>query len=188
MNNTDKTEFAKIWATVANLYGKNISAQLLTLTFEVLKPFSLAQIKSGLSIHIRSCKSGAFFPKPADIIQYINGNNEQRAEQAWSEVETAIRRTGAWGAATFNDPLIAKIIERLGGWKQLCHSPQCYLEAKKKAFTQQYSFLSETSYAIENKIIDGLLNNELNDYPAEARQIPVGEQGEQIVQIKRVRH
>ena len=185
MNANDKTEFAKVWATVANLYGKNISAQLLTLTFEVLRPYSLKQIKSGLSTHIRSTQGGAFFPKPADIIQYISGNVEQKAEQAWGDVVTAIRRTGAWGKPQFEDPLIGKILSRFGDWKQLCHTHQTQLESKKRSFIQHYTFLSENlPKPIESKPVDGLNNSQLNGQSVQTKYIPLSNGNDYIVQIK----
>lgn len=63
---------------------------------------------------------GQFFPKPADIIRFLEGSAQTRALQAWSLVERAIREIGAYQSLAFEDCLIHAVIEEMGGWIKLC--------------------------------------------------------------------
>ncbi|RLV61754.1 hypothetical protein D5018_01205 [Parashewanella curva] len=120
MIESDKIEFAQIWASAWNLYRQKISTQILTIAFEALKNYSIEEIRTGMTHHIRSPDTGQFCPTPTDIIKHIDGNSISKSLLAWNKVDEAIKRVGAWSSVIFDDPLIHRVITDMGGWVKLC--------------------------------------------------------------------
>ncbi|MGB0893816.1 MAG: DUF6475 domain-containing protein [Parashewanella sp.] len=141
MTEQDKEEFAEIWSATYNLYSKQMTLPILNLTFEALNHFTIKQIRNGLTSHIQSPESGAFCPRPADVIKQIEGSGIDRASNAWAKVLYAIRHVGAWSSIQFDDLLIHLVIEKIGGWITLCKLKESELSFKQKDFIGHYQFL-----------------------------------------------
>lgn len=116
MNNNDMEDFAEIWTAAYAVYGKTVSDPMLDVVFNALSSYSLKDIRTGLSGHIKNPDSGQFPPKPADVIKHISGNSQSSAGEAWAKVDYAIRCVGNYHSVVFDDPKIHAAIERLGGW------------------------------------------------------------------------
>lgn len=116
MTPNDRAQFAELWVAAYAVYGKHVSDAMLDVVFSALSSYSLQDIRTGLSGHIKNPDSGQFPPKPADVIKHLEGNSQSAAGEAWAKVDYAVRCVGNYRSVVFDDPKIHAAIERLGGW------------------------------------------------------------------------
>lgn len=116
MTPNDRPQFAELWVAAYAVYGKQVSDAMLDVVFSALSSYSLQDIRTGLSGHIKNPDSGQFAPKPADVIKHVSGNSQSAAGAAWAKVDYAVRCVGNYRSVVFDDPKIHAAIERLGGW------------------------------------------------------------------------
>jgi hypothetical protein len=91
-----------------------------------------------MSVITVSPDSGQFMPKPADLIRMLGGTSLDAAMQAWAKVERAIRRVGGHESVVFDDPVIHRCIEDMGGWLKLCGTLEDDLPFRAKDFQNLY--------------------------------------------------
>lgn len=117
LTGADFIEFAALLAQVAEVYGKpRPTSGVLKVFAAALNGYGLKEISRALSVHVRTSK---FMPRPADLIELLEGTAEARAQTAWQKVMAAQRRCSGYCSVAFDDPLIHYSIERLGGWTEL---------------------------------------------------------------------
>ncbi len=120
MKKDDMPQFALSLAELGEIYAKNISEFLTDIYWKALEGFELQDVKKALRAHIYNPDCGQYFPKPADIIRFIEGSGETKALKAWAVVEKAIHCVGSYQSIAFDDPLIHAVLEDMGGWVKLC--------------------------------------------------------------------
>ena len=120
MQTRDLPIFSSLIAAIGELYGKAISAPLTDIYWQALKSFEWQDVNRGFQAHIHNPDVGQYFPKPADIIRFIEGSGETKALKAWTNVEHAIHRVGKYESLAFDDPIIHAVLEEMGGWVKLC--------------------------------------------------------------------
>lgn len=133
----DILKFTEMMGVVGELYGKTISPQLTDIYWRVLKQYELQDVRQAFLAHMTNPDCGQYFPKPADIVRFIDGSGETKALQAWAKVEKAIIQVGRYQSIAFDDPLIHAVIEDMGGWGKLCsmnndQMPFCANEFQKR--------------------------------------------------------
>jgi len=138
VNNQDRQPFMEVLISTGELYEKHISDTLLELYFNILKHYSIEDIKRGIAGHIRDTKAGQYFPKPADILRQILGDDDGRAIAAWVEVRKAIQHVGIYKSVKFDDPVIMMCIDRMGGWQELCNILTSEVGYKEAEFIKLY--------------------------------------------------
>lgn len=119
MNKSDFDSFSKIISSIGDMYGKTVSDMALSIWWNALNHLELSAIREALSAHIRNPDNGQFMPKPADVIRLLGGTTTDQANIAWSKVDKAVKTIGAYRDIAFDDPIIHKVIEEMGGWHQL---------------------------------------------------------------------
>ena len=147
MNDSNKKEFATLFYTTGELYDKSVSKELLQMYFGILKEFSIDQIKSGLTKHALDPKHGTFFPKPADIVRNIDGQQRSatdRALVAWMEVEVAIAAVGSYGTLRLKDKQALMAVKSMGSWQHLCATDRSKLAFKRQEFIANYNAIEKT--------------------------------------------
>ena len=112
---SDLKQFAKMMSVLGELYSKPLSEILIEIYWRVLKNYSLQEIKADVYSYINHENEGSFMPKPADIIRHIHQQEKQKALDAWSKVENAIRQVGRYSSISFDDQLIHFVIKKMGG-------------------------------------------------------------------------
>ncbi|MBP6103514.1 MAG: hypothetical protein KA508_00365 [Gammaproteobacteria bacterium] len=137
MKASDITFFSDMMMVIAALYHKPFTDKLTDIYWESLEEFSLEEVSEALRLHVRDTEAGRFFPKPADIVRFIEGSSESRALQAWTKVERAFSQVGRYQSLAFDDPLIHAVIQDMGGWIKLCEItlkelPFCCNEFQKR--------------------------------------------------------
>ena len=103
-------------AGVMSFYGKSVSSFALDVWWTALKVYDLAAIVDAFNRHLANPDAGQFAPKPADIIRILQGSSQDSALAAWAKVDLAVRRVGTYCDVVFDDALIHRVIQDMGGW------------------------------------------------------------------------
>lgn len=138
MQTSDIQTFSALMAGVGELYGKTISAALTNIYWRTLKCYDITDVQRAFNAHIHNPDCGQFFPKPADIVRFIEGSGETRALFAWTIVEKAIHQVGIYQSVVFDDPLIHAVLEDMGGWVKLCTVTNVQLPFYANEFQKRY--------------------------------------------------
>lgn len=138
METRDIKPFMKLIAGIGELYGKPISVPLTELYWQSLKCYELQDVQRALATHIHNPDCGQFFPKPADVVRFIEGSGETKALQAWAMVEKAIHQVGSYQSIAFDDSFIHAVIEDMGGWVKLCGTTVNELPFRANEFQKRY--------------------------------------------------
>lgn len=110
-------EFCSLLDDVAEQYSKTLSPSLKTLYWQGLHDVEFDAVRDALFRHIRNTdKDGDFMPKVSNIKKMIEGSTEDSSLIAWAKVDKHLRTTGTWVSVVFDDPLIHRVIQDMGGW------------------------------------------------------------------------
>ncbi|WP_372809348.1 DUF6475 domain-containing protein [Litorivivens sp.] len=143
MNSNDKREFAEIMHGTMAVYAKDVSKPLIRVYWSALERFDMGAVRKAFSAWIQNADTGQFAPKPADIIRMIEGSTGDRAMQAWSLVNKSIRMIGHYRSVAFDDAIIHRVIDDMGGWVKLASSPtEKDLEFRGHEFVKRYRAFS----------------------------------------------
>lgn len=121
MRNEDREALTAMLAKVMSVYGKQITTGFVDVFFDALANYDLESVRRGLSAHVQNPDSGQFPPKPADIVRLIDGTSADQGMQAWSRLDKAVRRVGPYQSVVFDDPIIHRVLDDMGGWIKLCN-------------------------------------------------------------------
>ncbi len=135
---SDIPKFTAMIAGIGELYGKAISEALTDIYWQSLKRFELCDVRQAFQSHINNPDCGQFFPKPADVVRFIEGCGETKALQAWAKVEKAISRIGSYQSIAFDDPLIHAVLDDMGGWVKLCSVTVTEMPFRANEFQKRY--------------------------------------------------
>lgn len=151
MQDQDKQQFAALINATRKLYNLGPeSGQYMSMYFTALSRFSFQDVRAGISAHTQNPDKGQFMPKPADIVRELEGNTQTQSGAAWTKVDKAIRRVGLYQTVIFDDPIIHKVIDDMGGWIMLCQSSGEEYPFKQNEFERRYR---------------GYINREVLNYP-----------------------
>ena len=136
MERADKKAFAEMLAGACAVYDRRpLETAAIRIYWQCLRAYSMDDLQAAMARHIQTSK---FFPKPAELIQLIEGTAGTQAVTAWAAVMGAIRQVGSWGLPEFEDPAIDLAIRSLGGWKQLCLMRESEVGFVQKRFEDAY--------------------------------------------------
>lgn len=102
---------------LAETFRVELSQMQLRAYKLVLSKYTDQQIEEGFLQAIATLK---FFPKPAEIIELIEGKPSDQAILAWEKLLQAIQEHGSYYSVIFEDGRIAQTVELMGGWLQIC--------------------------------------------------------------------
>jgi len=147
-----KNEFAPIMTGICDLYGKPVSEFIFDMYFEIFKDYTHIEFGGAVKRCLQERKY-ANLPKPAEILEFLEGTKDDRALQAWREVKEAIRK-GGWSATIeFADTIIPLCIEQLGGWIWLCEQPKDDEPFIEKRFMDLYRLMLKRGETGNSKVI-----------------------------------
>lgn len=139
MTEQDRRAFYAMMTGLFEMYGRRASPELLEIYFGALKAYGLADLQHAANHHALDPDAGQFMPKPADFVRHIDGSKETRAMRAWTCVERAVRQVGPYASVVFDDPISHRVIEDMGGWIDLCNTPnEKDLEFRANEFGKRY--------------------------------------------------
>ncbi|MBN2700823.1 MAG: hypothetical protein JXR29_05170 [Methylothermaceae bacterium] len=116
MTAEDFQDFRVLLTGVYDFYGKVLSEFALSVWWQAMRPFDLSAVREALSRHVVNPDTGQYLPKPADAIRMLGGSTADSALLAWSKVNKAMRCVGPHQSVAFDDCLIHRVIEDMGGW------------------------------------------------------------------------
>lgn len=119
MTDADKPKFFTLVAGVYAFYRQDMSDFAGGVWWEAMKQFDLAAVADALNRHCVNPDTGQFMPKPADVIKMLRGSSQDSALVAWSKVDKAVRQVGTYASVAFDDPLIHRVLQDMGGWISL---------------------------------------------------------------------
>lgn len=149
MVDDDKKEFATYMSGVFSVYGKEVSTMLLRIWFEALRQYDLKAVKDALARHLLNPDNGQFLPKPADVVKLIGGTTIDTALEAWSAVDNAVRTVGTYRSVAFQDPIIHKVIQDMGGWVSLGNKKEDEWAFVAKEFQTRYRGIKTTGQPVD---------------------------------------
>ncbi|MHB1562644.1 MAG: DUF6475 domain-containing protein [Leptospirillum sp.] len=130
-------DLAKVMQPVSELYGKNLTLEMLNLWFGLLKEYSIEEIQNAFSQYIQT---ESRMPLPADILKILLGSSDDLALAALIKVENAMSRYGSYATVIFDDPIIHAVIPELGGWVRTCRLTENEFTWWKKDFRERYQY------------------------------------------------
>jgi len=136
----DRKAFAGLVAGVYDFYGKSkdLSEFTLGVWWTAMQSYELAAVKDALGRHAVNPDTGQFLPKPADVVKMLAGSSQDAALLAWTKVENAVQRVGTYATVAFDDALIHRVIEDLGGWIPLGRVTVDEWPFKRNEFVTRY--------------------------------------------------
>lgn len=117
MTEADRPAFAQALFALGETFNEPVSKVRAEGYFDALSEFSLAQVNGAVRYALRVCK---FFPKPAELRELIQGDQDALADTAWGAVLKEIRRVGYIGTPNLDARTMRAIGECFGGWRTLC--------------------------------------------------------------------
>lgn len=138
MQDNDRAQFGAMLAAVSQVYGRDLSPGVTAIYWQALRGYELAAVRRAFDRHVKNPDSGQFWPKPADLIRMLDGSTQDAAAVAWAKVVGAIRRVGGYVDVAFDDALIHRIVEEMGGWAKLCDTPEAELPFRMQDFVRLY--------------------------------------------------
>jgi len=132
----DKLAFATLLTGISELYGKDMSKSLMQIYFDMLSVHDIAAVRAAFQSHVRDPERGQYFPKPADIIDKINGTSREGAMAAWPEV---LRLATNSRSARSEDPVTEQVVRDMGGWRRFGMSDAKELGWMQREFLERYA-------------------------------------------------
>jgi hypothetical protein len=105
-------DFAGLMALLAEVFGKELNPQLVEIYFRALADFSIERIAAAVEEAVRRLR---FFPKPAELIELMEGSPDDQAEHAWGQFWLALTRIGTYRSLYCEDDVLAEVIRRQFG-------------------------------------------------------------------------
>lgn len=138
MDNADRKAFAEALGDVYALYRADLSPGVMRIWWAALQAYDLPAVREALGRHAVNPDTGQFLPKPADVVKMLGGSTLDAAMVAWSKVESAVQRCGAYATVAFDDPLIHRVLDEMGGWVQVCKGTMKEWPFTQREFENRY--------------------------------------------------
>ncbi len=115
-----KEKFVPLITGLCELYNKTPSEFIYDIYYELLKDFEYKAVESAIRQVVKSHKYNTL-PKPADILEFLEGSKDDKAMIAWLKVKEALEKGDYYNTIEFNDPIISHCITAMSGsWMQFC--------------------------------------------------------------------
>lgn len=138
MQNSDRKRFAGIMTAIAEYYKDPISDGVIEMYWQGLRDLEIAAIEQAVWQHTRSPDAGQWRPKVGDIRRMLGGTSADGALVAWSRVDKAVRRIGTYATVVFDDALVHRVIDDMGGWVSLGRKSEDEWPFVAKEFENRY--------------------------------------------------
>jgi hypothetical protein len=170
MTNDEKQAFLELIGDVHAFYKQELSKFSSQVWWQSMQPFDFFAVRSALGRHTMNPDTGQFCPKPADVVKMLGGTTQDAALVAWAKVERAIRLVGPYKSVTFDDALVHRVIDDMGGWIKFCEVNEHELPFRAKEFENRYrGFRMRSEIPEYSPILIGIAqaSNEHSGHPVE---------------------
>ena len=138
MRDSEIEEFIEVMKACFAYYRTALSEAVLMIYINGLMQYDLAAIKEALGRHVKNPDSGQFPPKIADLEKMLSGSTSDAALVAWAKLEKAVKSLGAYYTVVFDDPLIHRVVDEMGGWIVLSQTTVRDWPFKQNEFVNRY--------------------------------------------------
>jgi len=138
MRNSQRVEFQRLITDAMAFYGKDVSEFALSVWWQACETFDFEQVAKAFTAHAMDSDRGQFVPKPADIVRQLGGTKTDASLRAWSKLHSAMSDVGAYTDVAFDDAIIHRVVEDMGGWAKLCRLPIDDLSYVQHRFCESY--------------------------------------------------
>lgn len=145
MKQEDFSKFKEGVQGVYSFYAKEVSDFALDVWWNALRAYDLPAVIDSFNRHLMNPDAGQWLPKPADIVKMFGGRTQDRALQAWSKVDRAVRSVGPYESVVFDDPLVHRVLHEMGGWIGLSQKTEDEWPFVAKEFENRYRAYSMRS-------------------------------------------
>jgi len=116
----DFEKFAELFTGMHLIFGegKELNPALIEIYFKSLERFEIDVVENAIN-SVAGTRIFPGLPKPAELIQAIEGTPADEAVMAFEEVRQLVVKYGYYDTVKFNYPGSAATIEHLGGWLQI---------------------------------------------------------------------
>ena len=157
MKQQDFDEFDQMIDAIGEQYSNKLSDGVKALYWHGLADYDLKAVQQAMYRHIRNPDTGQFMPKVADVIKMLQGSTQDSALNAWAKIDKTVRCVGTQVSVTFDDPLIHRVIQDMGGWLGLGQRQESDWPFVAKEFENRYRGFKARNEAIEYpKMLIGL--------------------------------
>lgn len=157
MKADDLQAFGRMLTLVAEQYGRTLSPELVRLYFEGLAHLELDQVSAALNRHVRNTDVGQYMPKIADVIRALDGTSTDASYGALVKLQEAFRAIGAYETPKFDDPIIAVVVENMGGWPELCaRDAEEWQKFGAPEFMRRYRSIAARGLTVEAPRLPGI--------------------------------
>lgn len=143
MNQNNTQQFKGIMTGLYETFDRTPSPTLTEVYYNALAEFDIADVERAAINAIQNCR---FFPKPAELREFLLESPGDQAQRAWTLLVEATRKVGMYNSLWIEDMALAQaVILTFGGWVQACSalaslSPEM-VASKRKEFTHNYQLV-----------------------------------------------
>ena len=138
MTEADKPSFFELLGDVYAFYRRDFSRFAGTVWWTAMAPFDLGAVRDAIGRHSLNPDTGHYLPMPADVVKMLEGSTLDSALSAWSKVDSAVRCVGTWVTVAFDDALIHRVVQEMGGWVALGQKTEAEWPFVAKEFQNRY--------------------------------------------------
>ena len=114
----DARRFSELLTSLEKYFGRELDARLKLVYFTGLADLGIEQVERAVQLAIVRLR---WFPKIAELREFIEGDSSDRAGAAWQLFEQALGTVGYYKGLWCEDGALAEAIRRtFGGWPQAC--------------------------------------------------------------------
>lgn len=170
-----KADFVNLMMSMGEVFDKQVTEAQLDIYYEIFKDFSFEQIKKAFYSCLRTHRYNTL-PKPADILSFLEGTQDDRALMAWLEVKEAVIKAGYYQTVEFRDPIISHCLEELGGWMAFCSCQKDELPFIEKRFMDLYRLFEKRGTSLPVKLVGFIevRNRELSQLEHIPKSVKIG--------------
>lgn len=136
----NRINFCEIMTGIAGMLQVTLTEFMLETYFEIFQDYQDEQFKKAVLDVLKTSKYHTF-PKPAEILEFLEGTRDDKALMAWLKVMEAVQKGGYYASIEFADPIIAHAVNELGGWQWFCCTQKDELPFIQKRFMDLYRLL-----------------------------------------------
>lgn len=116
----ERKRFAALLTGISDYYRREISKVAIKIYWEGLRQFDYDAIERAMWQHTQSPdEAGRWMPQISDLTKMMVGRTADQASLAWSKVNRAVHQIGPHVDVVFDDPIIHRVLDDMGGWAPL---------------------------------------------------------------------
>ena len=165
MTDKDEKQFLVLMCALYEIYDKEGSATKTEIYFNVLKEYPIEKVKAGMNKILKN-RVYSSFPKPADIIEAIEGYKEDLRSIALEQfivAKSAMGTEGPYRNVKFDDPIIHTTIAAISTWPDFCVVETSKIHWLEEEFIDKYCmFYKQFKQGYLTEMPPGLLGMHAN--------------------------